>query len=135
MDNRPFVLKKWSPSVRMEQERLTSIPIWVKFPNLPLQFWTKECMSKIASAVGTPLFMDTATQMATRIAYARVYVEVSVDVELPNEVVIEIAAGGRESFPIAYDWKPQACSHCHTFGHDDALCCKRPKITPLTPKT
>ncbi|KAK1265311.1 hypothetical protein QJS04_geneDACA022439 [Acorus gramineus] len=70
MDNRLFVLKKWSPSVRMEQERITSIPIWVKFPNLPLHLWTKECLGKIASSVGSPLFMDTATQMASRISYA-----------------------------------------------------------------
>ncbi|KAK1289119.1 hypothetical protein QJS10_CPB18g00823 [Acorus calamus] len=70
MDNRPFVLKKWFPSVRMEQERLTSVPIWVKFPNLPLHIWIKECLGKIASAVGTPLFMDTATQMETRISFA-----------------------------------------------------------------
>ncbi|KAK1283312.1 hypothetical protein QJS10_CPB21g01023 [Acorus calamus] len=28
MASRPFVLQRWSPSSRMEQERLTSIPIW-----------------------------------------------------------------------------------------------------------
>ncbi|KAK1312399.1 hypothetical protein QJS10_CPA07g00448 [Acorus calamus] len=135
MDNRPFVLKRWSPSVRMEQERLTSIPIWVKFPNLPLHFWSKECLGKIASTVGTPLFMDTATQMATRISYARVCVEVSAEAVLPDVVLIETMAGGKETFPIAYDWKPQACSHCHTFGHDDALCCKRSRLNPLTQRT
>ncbi|KAK1307676.1 hypothetical protein QJS10_CPA09g00955 [Acorus calamus] len=118
----------------MEQERLTSIPIWVKFPNLPLHFWTKECLGKIASSVGTPLFMDAATQMVTRITYARVCVEVSAKMVLPDVVVIEMAAGGRESFPIVYDWKPHACSHCHTFGHDDALCCKRPRLHHRAPK-
>ncbi|KAK1297672.1 hypothetical protein QJS10_CPB15g01199 [Acorus calamus] len=129
MDNRPFVLKKWSPSVRMEQERLTSIPIWVKFPNLPLHFWSKECLGKIASTVGTPLFMDSTTQRATRISYARVCVEVLADQPLPDSVTIESTIDGYEVFPIVYDWKPQACSHCHTFGHDDALCYKRPRTS------
>ncbi|KAK1300219.1 hypothetical protein QJS10_CPB13g00935 [Acorus calamus] len=129
MDNRPFVLKKWSPSVRMEQERLTSIPIWVKFPNLPLHFWSKECLGKIASAVGTPLFMDSATQRATRTSYARVCVEVSADQPLPDSLTIESTIEGCEVFHVVYDWKPQACAHCHTFGHDDALCCKRPRTS------
>ncbi|KAK1310589.1 hypothetical protein QJS10_CPA08g00936 [Acorus calamus] len=100
MDNRPFVLQKWSPSVRMEQERLTSIPIW----------------------------------MATRITFARVCVEVEAGKALPDSVVIESKADGREIFPIIYDWKPQACSHCQTFGHDDALCCKRSRLLPQAPK-
>ncbi|KAK1313255.1 hypothetical protein QJS10_CPA06g01029 [Acorus calamus] len=134
MDNRPFVLQKWSPSVCMEQERLTTIPIWVKFPNLPLHMWTKELLEKIASAVWTPLFMDTATQMATKISFTRVCVEVEAGKALPDSVVIESKADGREIFPIIYDWKPQACSHYQTFGHDDALCCKRPRLLPQVPK-
>ncbi|KAK1311258.1 hypothetical protein QJS10_CPA08g00929 [Acorus calamus] len=135
MDIRHFVLKKWSPSAPMEQESLTSIPIWVKFPNLPLHFWTKECMGKIASAVGIPLFMDTATQMATRISYARVCVEVLASSVLPDSVVIDSQADGKEVFPTVYDWKPQSCSHCLTFGHDDTLCSKRPRLISIPSKS
>ncbi|KAK1319449.1 hypothetical protein QJS10_CPB04g01522 [Acorus calamus] len=46
-----------------------------------------------------------------------------------------ISGKGRETFSIAYDWKPHACSHCHTFGHDDALCCKRPRLNHLPQRT
>ncbi|KAK1286705.1 hypothetical protein QJS10_CPB20g00636 [Acorus calamus] len=134
MDNRPMVLKKWSTSVRMEQESHTSIPIWVKFSNLPLHFWTKECLAKMESLVGVPLFMDTATQLATKISCVWVCVEVSANSVLPDSVVIESKADGREVFSIIYDWKPHACSHCHTFGHDDVLCFKRPRSISPAPK-
>ncbi|KAK1272713.1 hypothetical protein QJS04_geneDACA021438 [Acorus gramineus] len=55
MEHRPFILRKWSPELRMEQERLSSIPIWVRFPNLPLNLWNLDCLSRIGSLIGTPL--------------------------------------------------------------------------------
>ncbi|KAK1299001.1 hypothetical protein QJS10_CPB14g01039 [Acorus calamus] len=78
--------------------------------------------------------MDMATQMSTRISFARVCVEVEAGKELSDSVVIESKEDGREVFPIVYDWKPQACFHCQTFGHDDALCCKRPRLPTPVPK-
>ncbi|KAK1299836.1 hypothetical protein QJS10_CPB13g00756 [Acorus calamus] len=39
MDHRPFILCKWTSQVCMEQERLSSIPIWIRLPNLPLHLW------------------------------------------------------------------------------------------------
>ncbi|KAK1326100.1 hypothetical protein QJS10_CPA01g01857 [Acorus calamus] len=46
----------------MELARLTTIPIWIKFPDLSLHMWTVECLSKIASAIGIPLYRDAATK-------------------------------------------------------------------------
>ncbi|KAK1282622.1 hypothetical protein QJS10_CPB22g00516 [Acorus calamus] len=132
MDNRPFILQRWSPSVRMEQERLTSIPIWIKFPHLPVHLWTKECLGKLASAVGTPLCLDTATQRGISISFARICVEIEANKCLPDSVCVNSKSGGREVFPIVYDWKPQACPHCHTFGHDGAMCSKKPLSLPST---
>ncbi|KAK1288375.1 hypothetical protein QJS10_CPB19g01417 [Acorus calamus] len=43
MDNRPFIIQRWSRDIRMEFKRLQSIPVW------------------IASAIGTPLYFDTPT--------------------------------------------------------------------------
>ncbi|KAK1259845.1 hypothetical protein QJS04_geneDACA021421 [Acorus gramineus] len=76
MDNRPFIIQRWTPSVRMEQERLTSLPIWIKFPHLPVHLWTKECLGKLASVVGTTLYLDTATQRGISISFARICVEI-----------------------------------------------------------
>ncbi|KAK1327168.1 40S ribosomal protein S29 [Acorus calamus] len=88
MNNRPFILRQWSPEVKMEQPRLTSIPVWVRLPTLPLHFWTPTAMGKIVSAIGTPLCMDTATRMFTRISYARVYVEIEAGETLPDSICV-----------------------------------------------
>ncbi|KAK1304617.1 hypothetical protein QJS10_CPB11g00756 [Acorus calamus] len=48
---------------------------------------------------------------------------------LPDSIVVNSKIGGRQEYKVVYDWKPRACSHCHTFGHDDSMCCKKPKET------
>lgn len=35
----PIMLKKWSPSFDARFERMETIPIWVKLPGLPIEYW------------------------------------------------------------------------------------------------
>ncbi|KAK1310311.1 Potassium channel KOR2 [Acorus calamus] len=126
MDYRPFLLRKWSPEVRMEQERLSSIPIWIRLPNLPLHLWEEDCLSRIGSLFGVPLYADSATMRCSRASYARICVEVQATKAFPDSILVDIAPGVRESFKVEYDWKPTACKFCQTFGHDDACCIMKP---------
>ncbi|KAK1261718.1 hypothetical protein QJS04_geneDACA011583 [Acorus gramineus] len=52
---------------------------------------------------------------------------------LPDSIVVNSPIGGRQEFRVVYDWKPQACSHCNTFGHDDAMCYKKQKSATINP--
>ena len=37
---RPIILRVWQPGMEMLNIQLTSLPIWVKFYNIPLEYWT-----------------------------------------------------------------------------------------------
>ncbi|KAK1312581.1 hypothetical protein QJS10_CPA07g00968 [Acorus calamus] len=129
MASQPFVIQRWSPSVKMELERLTSTPIWVKFPNLPLHRWTMDCLSKISSAI--PLDRDATTIQGIRVSFARVCIKVEARAVLPDSIVVNSPIAIRKEHKVLYDWKPQACSFCNTFGHDDTMCCKKPSQTKV----
>ncbi|KAK1256906.1 hypothetical protein QJS04_geneDACA024128 [Acorus gramineus] len=129
MDHRPFIVQKWTPEARMEQERLTSIPLWIRLPNLPLHLWEADCLSRIGSTIGVPLYADSATLCYKRASYARICVEVQASKALPESVLVELAPGNRETFKVEYDWKPIACQHCKTFGHDEVCCVMKPVYT------
>ncbi|KAK1257468.1 hypothetical protein QJS04_geneDACA024716 [Acorus gramineus] len=133
MANRPFIIQKWHPEVRLEQAKLTSIPIWIKFPTLPLNMWTPIGIGKVASLIGTPLFLDTATRMRTRISFARVCVEVQAGDPLPDFVCVK-CNGEKEYLQVLYDWKPTACSVCATYGHNDAMCGRKKSSTHASTK-
>lgn len=70
-----------------EKELLSKIPIWVQFYNVPLEFWSAEGLSYVASAIGNPLFADSMTENCSRLSYARICVEVDVDAQLPSKVL------------------------------------------------
>ena len=55
---RPFILRAWQPGMDMLNIQLSIIPIWVKFYNIPLEYWTSTCLGYIASTVGIPLYLD-----------------------------------------------------------------------------
>ncbi|TMW83456.1 hypothetical protein EJD97_001640 [Solanum chilense] len=85
ISNRPIILKQWSPDFNFGNEFLTEIPLWVNFPKLPLNCWGAGSLSRIASAIGVPLFADECTTKHTRISYARMLIEVNVTKSIPQK--------------------------------------------------
>ncbi|XP_059289380.1 uncharacterized protein LOC132042890 [Lycium ferocissimum] len=117
---------KWDPWFDPEEE--TSIAIaWISFPTLPPNYFVKEALFSLASAVGKPLHVDLATKNKTRPSCARVKVEVDLLAEHPKRVQIQCinpANGETRSrwIKIKYDFMPKYCTHCCLQGHDEDGC-------------
>ncbi|GJX68512.1 zinc knuckle CX2CX4HX4C containing protein [Tanacetum coccineum] len=61
--NSPIILKKWSMNTRLCKEELTRTPVWVKIHDVPLQVFSEDGISIIASQIesltmGVPLIED-----------------------------------------------------------------------------
>uniref|UniRef100_A0A494G8C7 Uncharacterized protein n=1 Tax=Solanum lycopersicum TaxID=4081 RepID=A0A494G8C7_SOLLC len=78
----------WCPEFDLGNEFLTEIPLWVNFPKLPLNCWGVGSLSRIASAIGVPLFADECTTKQTRISYARMLIEVNVTKAIPQQITV-----------------------------------------------
>ena len=87
-----------------EKELLTKIPIWAQFYNVPLEYWTAQGLSYIASSIGRPLYSDSLTESLKRISYARVCIEV--DSKLLLSFDLQFANGEFCEVMISYPWKP-----------------------------
>ncbi|XP_019258271.1 PREDICTED: uncharacterized protein LOC109236533 [Nicotiana attenuata] len=115
--NRPIILKPWTPDFDISKKFLTDIPVWVTFPKLPISCWGNGALSKIASAIGKPLFADECTTKQTRISYARMLIEVNVTKTLPMEIKVMDPRGRTFQQTIEYKWKPVYCDKCQVIGH------------------
>ncbi|KAL7204694.1 hypothetical protein ACSBR2_017739 [Camellia fascicularis] len=82
------VRSEWHRMMKLSKEDKKTIPIWVKFYNIPLEYWDGDCLSRIASAVGVPLFMDQLTSSGSKISFARVCVDIPADSAFPDSFVI-----------------------------------------------
>lgn len=81
------VMRRWEKG-RMERDLLTKMPVWVRFPNLPIEFWSTDTIGRAVSTLGKPLYLEGPTGRKDRLSYARCCVEIGVHDEFKNEVVI-----------------------------------------------
>lgn len=113
----PMILQQWRPQMRLEKEQLSTLPIWVQFRSIPLEFWNEEGLSYIASAIGKPLYADAMTEKCQCLSFAKICVEVDVSSELLHIVEVVNARGESCDISVKYPWKPSKCSMCKVFGH------------------
>ncbi|GKD18354.1 RNA-directed DNA polymerase, eukaryota, reverse transcriptase zinc-binding domain protein, partial [Tanacetum coccineum] len=94
-------------------------------------------IGKIMSGIGKPMLMDKLTKerclkKSGKLDFARVFVEVSADDELPQFLEIEYPVISDRpdrigKLIVKYQWKPPQCLHCKTFGHSTVSCKIRPR--------
>ncbi|XP_059288877.1 uncharacterized protein LOC132042304 [Lycium ferocissimum] len=128
LNNKPAIVKPWTPDFDFHSEVLTTIPLWVKLPNLPLSCWGIESLSRIGSTLSKPLYADECTSHIERVPNARLLIQVDITKELPNTTKVKDPKGQVFEQAVNYDWKPEFYQECLQLGHK----CQ-PKQVPKQP--
>ncbi|KAL0367065.1 UNVERIFIED_CONTAM: hypothetical protein Sradi_3596600 [Sesamum radiatum] len=109
----------------------TQVPVWIKLRHLPVELWTDEGLSTVASGVGKPLYPDTITRACTRLDFARVCIMFDITSKLPKHIVIMVPHEESGESPckvdVEYEWLPPKCTTCMSLGHSTAGC---PTVKP-----
>jgi len=130
---RPLVLRQMTRFFDFSSAEMSRVPVWVKFPSLPLCCWSPVCLSKIASVIGKPIQCDQLTSNLGRMSYARVLVEIDLLEELRHNVKISLPEGSTLLQKIVYETLPKYCNFCHVLGHTRLLCSKAAATTSKVP--
>ena len=48
-DGKSFIVKAWNVEMNINTENITSLPIWVHFPDLDIKYWSMDNLSKLES--------------------------------------------------------------------------------------
>lgn len=70
----------------LEREDLSTTPLRVHLPALPMEYWSERCTGKIGGLLGNVLKVDNATKNKDKFMYARALVEMDIKNGLPDEV-------------------------------------------------
>lgn len=117
MDRNLIIMKRLSPEMKTDKDLLTSLPMWVRLPGLSFKLWGNKAIIALMSTIGVPIKMDEATKKKTRLAYARVLIEVNVNYGMPN-IIEGTDEEGRSFFQeVEYENPPPICDKCVCFGH------------------
>ena len=121
---RPLILKSMPQFFDFSREEISRVPVWIRFPNLPLCCWSPTCLSKIASFLGKPIQSDQVTSTLSRMLYARVLVEVDLSEDLKHFVAVSLPSGPILHQKVVYEALPKFCTYCTVLGHTRILCSK-----------
>ncbi|XP_042490028.1 uncharacterized protein LOC122069993 [Macadamia integrifolia] len=75
----------WTPDFNIYEKQAQAKLIWVRFPDLPLEYWYENVLLSIAKVVGRPMALDQHTRQGLMGYYARVLVEMDVS-DMPTRV-------------------------------------------------
>ncbi|GJX81716.1 RNA-directed DNA polymerase, eukaryota, reverse transcriptase zinc-binding domain protein [Tanacetum coccineum] len=135
--NVPVFAQQWNLEIGMKVTEPEKLPIRVKLMNLPMEAWSVEGISALASGIGTPIVMDNTTAHmcqygSRRSDFARVLIEIDAKKEMKDVIKIQYTdkerkVRGTKEVKIGYDWKPLMCSYCKVFGHNHDKYTVRPR--------
>ncbi|KAJ8424909.1 hypothetical protein Cgig2_001552 [Carnegiea gigantea] len=124
-DQKPFIVKPWSPKMNINTESISSLPIWVHFPELDIKYWGLNSLSKIGSMLGVPLKTDKHTKEKIMLRYARLLIEMPLDGKFPEYVEFANEKGVIIRQMVQYEWLPIKCAYCKMYRHSQEECRKK----------
>jgi hypothetical protein len=96
------------------------VAIWVRLPELPVEYYHKDSLLHIGSSLGPVLRVDFNTTVDTRGRFARICVQLDLDKPLARTVRV-----GKTRLAVIYEGVGLLCFHCGRIGHRSELCPSR----------
>ena len=83
-----LAIKPWEPYFKAMEAKFSSVAVWVRLPELPIEFYDKIVLKEIGNAIGPMLRIDYYTASSTRGSFVRLCIQVDLDKPLINTVKI-----------------------------------------------
>ena len=110
-------IRPWEPDFKPALASVSSIAVWVRLNELPIEYYNAEALQIIGNAIGKVLRVDTFTASETRGRFARICVQVDVEKPLATAIMI-----GRLEQLISYEGIHKMCFGCGRIGHRKEQC-------------
>ncbi|XP_062075064.1 uncharacterized protein LOC133779080 [Humulus lupulus] len=120
-DRKPVLLRPWSTDLETLRV-VNSVLVWMRSPNIGLQYWGLKSLSALVSTIGKPMMMDRVTKEKSMVKFARVLVEVEITDRLPHSISSISERGQLMEQAIEFEWLPTRCSCCKGLGHTASSC-------------
>ena len=112
-----LVVRKWFPNFRPSVDRISSTIVWVRVPELPIEYYAPDIIYSIAASMGEPIKVDYNTFTTTRGKFARFSVQLDLDKPLKGAIQIRGV-----TYPIEYENFTTICFTCGRVGHRSNDC-------------
>lgn len=112
-----LVIKPWEPYFKVSEASFSSVAVWVRFPELPIEFYDSSVLREIRSAIGPVLRIDSYTASGSKGSYVRMCIQIDLSKPLINTVRM-----GRLHQKMMYEGISSLCFCCERLGHKQERC-------------
>ncbi|KAL7235893.1 hypothetical protein ACSBR1_019221 [Camellia fascicularis] len=112
-----LTVQKWEPNFKALEAFETTTAVWVRFLELPIEYFQEKVLYTIAKQLGHPLKLDLTTTMATTGKIARVCIEMDLNKPLCPRFLLS-----KKSYNIEYESIHNFCFYCGRVDYRKELC-------------
>lgn len=112
-----LAVRPWVPDFVSSNVKIDKTLVWIWFPNLGMEYYDESVLWALASVVGRPVKIDLKTVEASQGRFARVCVEVRLDIPMVGRVWLR-----DHWYRVAYKGLHLLCNKCGCFGHIGRNC-------------
>ncbi|XP_021755445.1 uncharacterized protein LOC110720702 [Chenopodium quinoa] len=117
IDDKYLTIRKWTPNFIPKEASISVLTVWVRIPNLSVEYFDKEFLKKIGSKIGKVVRVDKSTASAERGHFTRL----SVEIDLAKPLLAKFWLKGK-IWRIQYEGIKMVCYKCVRMGHDADQC-------------
>ncbi|CAN0921042.1 hypothetical protein LINGRAHAP2_LOCUS32396 [Linum grandiflorum] len=112
-----LVCHSWEPSFRVSSDLPARMVVWVRFPQLPYQYYQTDILTGLGNLIGKTVRIDKRTLTSACGKFAHLAVEVNLKEAVATGVFIDDVWQDVE-----YENLPTLCFACGRIGHQIAEC-------------
>ncbi|XP_031131901.1 uncharacterized protein LOC116033288 [Ipomoea triloba] len=117
-----LIVKQWVPNFDPMTDTTKKVLVWVRFPNLSVEYYNLLTLRKIGNKLGRTVQVDHTTSLVSRGKFARVCVEIDLTKPLISRFTLE-----EKVWQVAYEGMHLVCFTCGLYGHRREAC----SVTPI----
>lgn len=114
-----LIVKEWMPNFDPYTDSTEKVIVWVRLPDLPIEYYDHDFLFRIGEKIGKPMKIDSATSLTSRGKFARLCVEVDITKPLLAKFWLR-----RKVRRIEYEGIHLVCFNCGIYGHSQDACNK-----------
>ncbi|KAI9111440.1 hypothetical protein K1719_017130 [Acacia pycnantha] len=118
IDDHYLLVQRWRPNFNPQKaDCQRKIAVWVRIPDLPMEFCTVEALGIIGNMIEKMIKIDRSTSIYDKGEFARICVEV----DLQQPLLPAFTALGEDK-QLVYEGLHLVCFRCGLYGHDRRDC-------------
>ncbi|XP_010544463.1 PREDICTED: uncharacterized protein LOC104817082 [Tarenaya hassleriana] len=118
----PLYVSEWSPFHDPAKPPLTKFSTWISLRGIPHQLFNFDCLSRLVTGIGTPIYLDKATATKENLTVARIYAEVDATSKLPHKLAASLPTGHVARYcPTVAQPKPQQDQNNHSQNQHETM--------------